>query len=751
MTIYYRALYMCMFMLPIAAARFSSMQDVITIALQYPEKLRPDNGGYLNPDFSSAYQERSRRCHNNILSWFGYDDLCNEGLTAFHMLCEKVTQHREAAGDGRRQVMRLQHEPGDVLVLWGDLQGAFHSFVRALTDLRLRGIIDDQFVIQQPGYYFVINGNVCGYAGYNLELLQLVLVLMDRNPNRVLCMRGVFEDRHFWEDQGLLQQITSMSGGKSVMVQQISKSVSRFFDTLPDALYIDYPSTTIQLHRLIRISPSGREHHEIDAQWMGDLFAATRKGGHEKLQRYILSNHAKTVGNVAVRVLIKSVDGLIDYMQTNGLELLEPESGATTWSVFSAATDFHREINRFFYDAFVEIELKSQLHEVVITLYNRDIRTNEPFHKASRYTLVSARELALDGSNDVRPKEQEIVIGASLDLSKEARIIGKSLCEGVSRCVSHTNKVGISGDRWVRMVILDDESSPRQATYNVFMLQHEYAISIICFPIGASVIEGYIESIRSGTVAVIFPIIGIPRLRSPDLQGLLYYRPSFEEELNALIGQALQYRISGDAIGFLYEDDETGRGILEVGRRNLESRGLHGWIEIPFTPSKNNYAQIRERLRDSHITALFLCGFPQPMRALLHNVDATMFSRITAYGLSLLGGSAFKEYMHRRGIPFVVSQVVPHPGLSELDIVREYRKAMDDRGLPYDTFSLEGYIATAILIDALAHIEGAVTPHALIAYLTGLQQYRFKGLELTFRPSQRDLGQSVRLDVSEDA
>ncbi len=93
---------------------------------------------------------------------------------------------------------------------------------------------------------------------------------------------------------------------------------------------------------------------------------------------------------------------------------------------------------------------------------------------------------------------------------------------------------------------------------------------------------------------------------------------------------------------------------------------------------------------------------------------------------------------------------VPNPRTSQLEIVKEYRKDMDKYGYDYDVFSLEGYIGTSILIDAIKKIKGPVTREKIMQQLEGLKDYKFKGLTLTFDPKHRDLARHVWIETGDN-
>ena len=87
----------------------------------------------------------------------------------------------------------------------------------------------------------------------------------------------------------------------------------------------------------------------------------------------------------------------------------------------------------------------------------------------------------------------------------------------------------------------------------------------------------------------------------------------------------------------------------------------------------------------------------------------------------------------------IVTQVVPHPLDSAVDVVREYRadlKTQEPTATP-SFGSLEGYIATRILVTALERIPGPPTREGIVDALEGLGQFDL-GLGETLKLGPRD-------------
>jgi ABC-type branched-subunit amino acid transport system substrate-binding protein len=93
----------------------------------------------------------------------------------------------------------------------------------------------------------------------------------------------------------------------------------------------------------------------------------------------------------------------------------------------------------------------------------------------------------------------------------------------------------------------------------------------------------------------------------------------------------------------------------------------------------------------------------------------------------------------------IVTQVVPHFD-SDLPIVRAYREALAalDAQAPLTFGSLEGYVATRILIRALRSIQGPPTREAVVDALEGLGDFDIGlGVALRLAPGEHQASHTV--------
>ena len=77
------------------------------------------------------------------------------------------------------------------------------------------------------------------------------------------------------------------------------------------------------------------------------------------------------------------------FQKMEGLRLLPPDLDSVAWNILSCPNLVFQKAINFFHDAFVIITPQDNIKDWSITLYNRDVRTKDPF-KETTYNLLTA-------------------------------------------------------------------------------------------------------------------------------------------------------------------------------------------------------------------------------------------------------------------------------------------------------------------------------------------------------------------------
>ncbi len=368
---------------------FNTVSNVADYAQQFEEYPDSDNTDWAFPDFRGYFRSISQGFFSRWFEWLGlYTPYWS--VKQFSTLLERVTEYRESQGLTGRFVQKIEPSSGEKYIIWGDLQGAFHSFARTIKFLKEQNIIDETLHIA-PDYTFIFNGNAIDRSAYSLETLTIMLMLMDRNFEKVIYVRGYHEDKQQWHDETLSDELQGKA--ETLFSERIpfNTLVTRFFGTLPIALYLTQTSNaqTNVIHVSGFIDDKIGQNEEVNA-----FLASQTK---EKVYLFklddIFEDKPQNEFTVNTNAFILAEDRFKSYRKTKGLVRMDNVDDIIAWSVFSSPISAHRILYEFFYDAFAIVTATNSIDSWTIQLVNRDVREAVSFKKQEAFFISSGEKV----------------------------------------------------------------------------------------------------------------------------------------------------------------------------------------------------------------------------------------------------------------------------------------------------------------------------------------------------------------------
>ena len=711
---------------------FHSLADMKRFTQTMPEYPPMDNDDLQNPIYTTFYKGFLPSPFKLLVaSLFGkkLETTPNNFIDLLHSITE-AREHKQLTGDF---ITRIRLSKPARFFVWDDLHASIHSFGRSLDWLVDNKYMHPDFVLTDKDTYLVFNGDCIDRGAYNLETLYIILQLIEKNPQQVFYIRGLHEDSAYWQNYTLKQELAIRARQLSEEFIPLSNLFLRFFDTLPVALYM---SIADQPTEVIRIS--SRPGLIIDEMMTGTFFTSTQ----EPITHYNLKNQDKAPVRANVKAVIQAEDWLHKARAREGLRMLEQAHGATAWSIISARTRIMQEEYGFNEDAIVCLQIKIPIGESTLTLINRNIHTDEPFKQQDTINIITGCE------PDKTPIKSEIRIGSSMALVGGVSLMGQSTRDGISACVNDTNKAGGINGHHLSTIIYNDDYTPFLARQNIDRLLTIDDTSLILLPVGGPTLDSYLDYVKEGKATVLFPITGAQQFRTPDLDHLVNLRATSVDEVSALIEYACtQHRVQKFA--FFYQDDAYEP--LDGAHNILKKRGITEWADVPYLRGSTDFSEQIEQIKHADPEAIVFFSTAGAMQELFRQIGIDYLTNKKLFGISFSSEENIRLYAKHHGINILFSSVVPNPRISQLEIVQEYRKAMDTNFYPYNNFSLEAYIGTQLLIKILQDIGNPpFSNKQILEYLESLNNFEFKGLTFTFNPERRDLSPSVWLETAPD-
>ncbi len=376
---------------------FQTLDTAIAYATSTDETIKPDTDDTIKPQFNNYYKTLVPNWKTNISTKFLWV-LATLGLhhhpawtpEFFQQQLNEVSKLREEKGYKENFVCKISPTLQSKIVIFGNLQGAFHSFVRDLVKLKELGIIDTSFKVTSSDYYIILMGDVISRSPYSMETLSLVMRIMQANPDNMLYLKGNHETANYWQEHSLKTELQVRASHLSSEEIPLAHQVNRFFNTLPLAIYISEPTKTPQ--EFVRISDSGRGQNKLLTEYFFAKFLTAKTDKKITCLQLTETQGEQTGQPIDIKVIFKGEKKRETFQPHQGLRLLPSDLGSTAWTVLSCPTPVYQKALKFVYDAFVILTPASHFDDWKITLYNRNVLEHKEFSSSTLYLISGTAE-----------------------------------------------------------------------------------------------------------------------------------------------------------------------------------------------------------------------------------------------------------------------------------------------------------------------------------------------------------------------
>lgn len=397
---------------PFYTEGFKNLSEMTEYAKQTNENIPFVGTNTIKPDFTPYYNQFAPTLTNKLkgkLEWpgsklhFTKPPLWSPSF--FKTILEDVTKTREEKKWKDNYICKINTTPNTKFIVFGNIQGAYHSLIRDLNKLKELGFINDELKLTNPDYYIVFMGNIIDRSPFTMESLSIALRLLKVNQESVIYLRGNHESTNYWQEHTLKTELQYRATHLSNEVIPLEAAVNKFFNTLPLAVYITIPGANT--NELIRISDKGLGKDELLNEKNYSKFLQAKA---EHLSTYQIPDkpqESETAEEIAIKIIIEGEKKREKFQTMEGLRLLPPDQEATAWNVLSCPTVVYQKALNFFDDAFIVINAAQNLDDWKITLYCQDVREKSGYKAKTYYFLSGLDESGQQKEADMKENKEE--------------------------------------------------------------------------------------------------------------------------------------------------------------------------------------------------------------------------------------------------------------------------------------------------------------------------------------------------------
>ena len=330
-----------------------------------------------------------------------------------------------------------------------------------------------------------------------------------------------------------------------------------------------------------------------------------------------------------------------------------------------------------------------------------------------------------------------IIFGQTAPFSGPAASAGLAMKEGIELAFAQVNSGGGVHGRQLILEASDDAYDPDRALQNVRTLLREDNAFAFLGPIGTPTSRQTESVARGARIPFIGPVTGAAFLRDKTLDHVLNVRPSYGQELEALMSYA-EKSVSLDRVALFFQADAYGQAVMGGLRDALKRRGKQIFAQGSYDREKMDIEGAFQALKEAEPSVIVMAATAPAAAAFLKLAKAEGLKSMMMT-ISFVGSTALTNGAGSAAEGVVISQVVPVPFDESIPLVRSYREAARHFRIceKPDFLSLEGYIAGMFAAEVLQQAGRDVTRDSFLALTTG-QGYGldFGGFTLEFGPGR---------------
>jgi len=329
-----------------------------------------------------------------------------------------------------------------------------------------------------------------------------------------------------------------------------------------------------------------------------------------------------------------------------------------------------------------------------------------------------------------------IILGQSCALSGPAKDLGLEMRAGLLAAISKINDEGGIKGRDVILLSRDDGYEPDRAVKNTLDFINTENVFMLIGEVGTPTSNAVLPLVEQHQIPFFAPFTGAELLREPFRKYVINVRASYFQEMEKLASYLIDVK-KIKKIACFYQDDSYGLDGLEGIKKALRKRGID--LVSQGSYERNTVAVLRglTDVMRAEPEAVVLVGTYSACAEFIKLGKARTTRDLLYCNISFVGTESLQATLGRYTSNVIVSQVVPYPKDTEIELIREYTAAMNkyqhDASISFT--SLEGYIAGKLFFQISSAVPGELQRENFIATMEQIGTFDLGGVILQFSPT----------------
>ena len=338
-------------------------------------------------------------------------------------------------------------------------------------------------------------------------------------------------------------------------------------------------------------------------------------------------------------------------------------------------------------------------------------------------------------------KEKTLVVGASLPNTGIIKSWGESVSNGVNAYFSYANENNLIKNKKIEFLVYDDKYEPELTYENTQKLIYEDKVFALFGFVGTPTVKRVLPILYDEKIPFFSAFTGASFLRDNKNSNFINFRASYDQEIETMINY-LNVEKKLNKIAVFYQNDDYGEdGYISLVNL-LKNKNLQLVAEGSYKRNTLSINHAFNEIKDAKPEVIFVIGAYKTNSLFIkrakenENLKDVIFCNIS-FGDA---NSMVKELENLKTDTknLIFSQVVPSYTNTNIKAVQEYQTIMQ-KYFPNEEFgflSLEAFLSSKILVNAISRITGDITREKLLLTLKTTPNNLLEGIPLEYKNSQ---------------
>lgn len=315
-----------------------------------------------------------------------------------------------------------------------------------------------------------------------------------------------------------------------------------------------------------------------------------------------------------------------------------------------------------------------------------------------------------------------VKVGSTGPLSGSLSLLGQGVRDGVQVYFDYINEQGGVNGRKIEFISEDDGYEPMRAVASAKKLIEQDKVIALVSPVGTPSNAAMVPYVEERKIPLFAPYAFSHTLTTPNKRYVFTTLPEVRVQAS-LLGEYLTKQLKRNKIAVIYQNDDFGQDAVIGFEERMKKNGVP-LTKLPFDRGSTNFSGVVAQARQAGVEDVVFFGIPRDA-ALIMKESAKMGWKPQFSGHNALGDPQTFTLAGQQLVDGAIAVAVMEPLDSTKPQVAEFL-ARQKKYLPKTTpttYSMHGYNAALIFVEALKRVQGEPTSEKIVAELEKLNGF----------------------------